>query len=112
MKLIIFPLIVAAIRHVFCNDPPAPPPAPPPFPSEAEIDARLAAIVSERGLKNNDWKNSITDLLVVLGIANRFHTRGLLYDELGGEGEYKGTAPQNTWMIQQVRHRFAAGQID
>jgi len=48
----------------------------------------------------------------VLDIPNMFHTRGQLYDELGGEGEYKGTAPQNSWMIQQVRHRFAAGQID
>lgn len=80
--MIIFKAIVNAIRDLFCNDPP---PAPPPFPSEAEIDAKLAAIVSERGLKNSDWKNSITDLLVVLGIPNMFHARGLLYNELGGE---------------------------
>lgn len=109
--MIIFPLIVRAIRALVCDHQPAPPPAPPPFPTEAEIDAKLAGIVADLGLKNLDWKNSITDLLVVLGIPNMFHARGLLFNELGGEGEYKGSAEQNTWMIQQVRRRFATGRV-
>lgn len=108
--MIIFTAIIAAIRHLVCDEPPAPPPVKP-FPTEAEIDAKLAYIVELRALKDNDFKNSITDLLVVLGIPNMFHTRGGLYNELGGEGEYKGTADQNTWLIQQVRQRFASGDI-
>jgi hypothetical protein len=110
--MIIFPLIVRAIRALVCDHQPAPPPAPPPFPTEAEIDTKLSSIAKELGLTDNNFKESITDLLVVLGIPNMFHSRGLLYNELGGEGEYKGSAAQNTWMIQQVRHRFAAGLID
>lgn len=110
--MIIFPLIVRAIRALVCDYQPAPPPAPPPFPTEGEIDAKLAAIAKERGLTDNNFKESITDLLVVLGIPNMFHTRGGLYNELGGEGDYKGSAKQNTWMIQQVRRWFAEGKID
>jgi len=109
--MIIIPLIIRAIRHLVCNDLPPPPP-PKPFPTEAEIDAKLAEIVEARGLKGNDFKNSITDLLVVLEIPNMFHARGLLFNELGGDGEYKGSADQNVWMIGEVRKRFAAGQID
>lgn len=109
--MIIFKLIVDAIRHLVCNDPPAPPPVKP-FPTEAEIDAGLAKIAEQRGLKNLNWKNSITDLLVLLQIPNMFHARGLLFNELGGAGEYKGTAEQNVWMIGEVRKRFAAGKID
>lgn len=109
--MIIFPLIVRAIRALVCKDMPPPPP-PPPFPSEAEIDARLAQIASERGVGYLNWRTSITDLLVLLGIPNMFHARGLLYNELGGEGEYKGSADQNVWLIEAVRHRFAAGKID
>ena len=108
--MIIFPLIVRAIRHLICNDPPPPPP-PRPFPTEAEIDAELSRIAEARGRKDLDWKNSLTDLLIVLGIPNLFHARGLLYGELGGEGEYRGSASQNTWMIQQVRLRFAEGRL-
>jgi len=103
--MIIFKLIVATIRALVCDHQPAPSPAPPPFPTEAEIDAKLAAL----GLKD---KNSITDLLVVLDIPNTFNSRGLLFSELGGVGEYKGSGVQNTWLIQQVRQRFASGQVD
>lgn len=109
--MIIFSAIVAAIRHLVCAQP-APQPEPPPFPTEAEIDARLSAIAQERGEASLNWRESITDLLALLGLPNMFHYRGGLYNELGGDGEYKGTADQNTWMIQQVRQRFAAGQID
>jgi hypothetical protein len=109
--MIIFNAIVRAIRHLVCNDPPAPAPVKP-FPTEAEIDAALRKLAEQRGQKGLDWKNSITDLLVVLEIPNMFHTRGGLYNDLGGEGEYKGTAEQNVWMIHEVRNRFAAGKID
>ena len=109
--MIIFPIIVRAIRALICNDPPPPPP-PKPFPSEAEIDAALSHIVEARGLKDNNFRESITDLLIVLNIPNMFHARGLLYNELGGEGEYRGSTAQNTWMIRQVRLRFAEGRLD
>lgn len=109
--MIIFKLIAEAIRHLVCNDPPVPPPVKP-FPSEAEIDAALAKIAQERGAIDLNWRESITDLLVLLGIPNMFHARGLLYNELGGAGAYSGTAKQNVWMIQQVRLRFAEGRLD
>ena len=110
--MIIFKAIVSAIRALVCDHQPPAPPAPPPFPTEAEIDAKLSSIVDDLGLKNLDWKNSITDLLVALGIPNMFHSRGLLYNALNGAGEYKGSAEQNVWMIQQVRRRFAEGRLD
>jgi len=109
--MIIFPLIVRAIRHLICNDPPPPPP-PKPFPSEAEIAAELARIAQERGLARLNWRESIVDLLTLLDIKNDANTRALLYDELGGASPYQGLAAQNVWMIEQVRHRFAAGQIE
>lgn len=109
--MIIFKLIVDTIRNIVCNDPPPPPPVKP-FPTEAEIDAALTKLAEQSGQKSLDWKNSITDLLVVLQLPNMFHARGLLYNELGGEGEYKGSEAQNVWMIQQVRRRFAEGRID
>lgn len=83
--MIIFSAIVAAIRHLVCAEP-APQPEPLPFPTEAEIDAKLAYIVELRALKDNDFKNSITDLLVVLGIPNMFHYRGALYNETRRRG--------------------------
>lgn len=109
--MIIFKLIVSAIRHLVCNDPPPPPPVKP-FPTEAEIDAKLSAIAVERGLSRLNWKQSIVDLLTLLDIKNDANTRALLYGELGGESPYQGTAEQNVWMIEQVRHRFAAGNLD
>lgn len=109
--MIIFPLIVRAIRHLICNDPPPPPPVKP-FPTEAEIDAKLAAIAIERGLTRLNWRESIVDLLTLLEIKNDANTRALLYDEMGGASPYQGSADQNIWMIDEVRHRFAAGKID
>jgi len=109
--MIIFPLIVRAIRYLICNDPPPPPP-PKPFPTEAEIDANLTRIAQERGLSRLNWRVSIVDLLTLLEIKNDAHTRALLYDEMGGASPYQGSAEQNVWMIEQVRHRFAAGKID
>ena len=108
--MIIFKLIVSAIRDLICNDPPAPKPKP--VPSESEIDAALAKLAKDKGLTDNNWRESITDLLVLLGIPNMFHYRGGLYNELGGAGEYAGTAQQNVWMIEQVRRRFAEGRLD
>lgn len=109
--MIIFPLIVRAIRALICNDPPPPPPVKP-FPTEAEIDAKLSAIAKAERLSHLNFKTSITDLLVLLEIPNMFHARGLLFNELGGKGEYAGTSQQNVWMIEQVRQRFAAGKLD
>jgi hypothetical protein len=109
--MIIFPLIVKAIRHLICNDPPAPPP-PKPFPTEAEIDAKLADIAQARGLARLNWKESIVDLLNLLEIKNDANTRALLFDEMGGAGPYRGSAEQNVWLVEAVRHRFAAGKID
>lgn len=108
--MIIFNFIVRAIRNIFCHDSSLP--SPPPFPSAAEIDAKLDGIVEQRGLKNNKHRESIVDLLDALNQPNDFPTRRGLYNELAGDGEYKGTAEQNTWMIQRVRRRFAEGQID
>jgi hypothetical protein len=109
--MIIFPLLVRAIRHLICNDPPPPPP-PKPFPSEAEIDAELARIAQERGLWRLNWRESIVDLLTLLEIKNDANTRALLFDEMGGAGPYRGSAEQNVWLIEAVRNRFAAGKID
>lgn len=108
--MIIFPLIIRAIRNLLCND--APPPPAKPFPTEAEIDAELARLASARGVLNLNWRESIVDLLVLLEVKNDMHTRALLYADLGAGDEYGGSAAQNMWMIQQVRHRFAEGQID
>jgi hypothetical protein len=109
--MIIFPLIVRAIRHLVCNDLPPPPP-PKPFPTEAEIDAKLSEIAAARGLARLNWKQSIVDLLTLLEIKNDANTRALLWNEMGGASPYQGLAEQNVWMIEQVRQRFAAGKID
>jgi|GEM_PF-5300881 len=107
--MIIFRAIINAILHLCCKPQPTSEPAP--LPSAAEIDAALAKRAQELGIEDFD-KNSLTDTLAALRIPNMFHYRGGLYNELGGEGEYKGSAEQNVWMMQQVRRRFAEGRLD
>jgi hypothetical protein len=102
----IFKLIVAAVRRLAC------PPPPPPVPTEAEIDAALQKEAERRGGIHLNWRESIIDLLTLLDIDSGFHNRSYLWIDLGGNGVYVGSAEQNIWMIQQVRHRFAAGHLD
>lgn len=66
--------------------------------------AEAAAKHPERGLK---WNESIVDLLKVLDLDSGFQARKELAEELGYEGEFTGSAEQNTKLHQATMERIA-----
>jgi hypothetical protein len=103
--MFIFRAIGAAIRIAFAK-------LHQPKLSIAEIDAAIEHDAAARGLSDLDWRNSIVDLLKVLDIDPSFEHRNHLWGEMGFKDAYTGSAVQNTMLIQEVRKRFADGQLD
>ena len=97
----IFALIVAGVRRLFA-----------PKLSAEEIDAALAGVAKDRELTSLDWRGSIVDLLKLLDIDPSMEHRSHLWGELGFKEEYTGSAQQNRMMIEEVRRRFADGELD
>lgn len=81
---------------------PAAPAAPEPI-SEAEMEARIAAMPDA---DKYNWKTSIVDLMKLVGIDPSFANRKELAGELGMEG-YEGTAEQNIALHHAVMNLLA-----
>ncbi len=81
---------------------PAPAAAPEPI-SQAEMEARIAAL-PEAGKYN--WKTSIVDLMKLVGIDPSFANRKELAGELGMT-DYEGTAEQNIALHHAVMNLLA-----
>lgn len=74
-----------------------------------------------KGIKvNTAWKHksglnqnvSIYDRIAWNGYQPGWSSQKQLFQNLGGSGTYKGTASQNSWMVQQLKSRgFAQGGI-
>ena len=97
--------------------PPVTPPAPaaatataaaaaPPIPL-LDIEAVLTFMASQHKGKLN-WKESIVDLMTLLGMDNSLANRRELADELGFKGDKQDTATMNVWLIKEVMRQFAA----
>jgi hypothetical protein len=86
---------------------PAPAPAAPAAPmSEVDVEAVLEGLASKYSHKVN-WRESIVDLMAILGIENSLPARRELANELGYTGDTKDTATMNIWLHKQVMRKLA-----
>jgi hypothetical protein len=76
--------------------------------SRAEVEAMVAKIESERGVKYN-WRESIVDLMKLLDLDSSLAARKQLAQELGYKGALDGSAEMNVWLHKQVMEKVAEG---
>jgi uncharacterized protein DUF3597 len=90
----------------------APAPAAPAAPAPAatmpvvDVEAMLEAKAAKLGHKVN-WRESIVDLMSLVGIDNSLAERRALARELGYTGDLNDTAPMNIWLHKQVMRKLA-----
>jgi hypothetical protein len=88
---------------------PAAPAAATPSPiSKAEVEAIIAKIEADRGVKYN-WRQSIVDLMKLLDLDSSLAARKELAQELGYTGALDGSAEMNVWLHKQVMAKLAEG---
>jgi 3-oxoacyl-ACP reductase-like protein len=95
---------------------PAPTAAPAPAPpttaaapkavSMATIEAALEDMASSSKQKL-DWRNSIVDLMKLVGIDSDITNRRALAHELGYTGDLNDSATMNVWLHKEVMRRMA-----
>ena len=75
----------------------------------AVVDVEQIMLDLERksGHKSN-WRESIVDLMSLLGIENSLAQRKALAQELGYTGDMNDSATMNIWLHKQVMQRLAA----
>ena len=76
--------------------------------SRADVEAIIAKIESDRGLKYN-WRQSIVDLMKLLDLDSSIGARKELAQELGYKGALDGSAEMNVWLHKQVMEKLAEG---
>jgi hypothetical protein len=76
--------------------------------SKAEVEAIIAKIETDRGLKYN-WRQSIVDLMKLLDLDSSLAGRKELAQELGYKGALDGSAEMNIWLHKQVMDKLAEG---
>jgi Domain of unknown function (DUF3597) len=74
--------------------------------SEVDVEAVLEGLASKYSHKVN-WRESIVDLMAILGIENSLAARRELAHELGYTGDTKDTATMNIWLHKQVLRKLA-----
>ena len=85
----------------------AAPAAPAPI-SKADVEAIIAKIEADRGVKYN-WRQSIVDLMKLLDLDSSLGARKELAQELGYKGALDGSAEMNVWLHKQVMEKLAEG---
>ena len=85
----------------------AAPAAPTPI-SKADVEAIIAKIEADRGVKYN-WRQSIVDLMKLLDLDSSLGARKELAQELGYKGALDGSAEMNVWLHKQVMEKLAEG---
>ena len=85
---------------------PAPAPAAAPAAAPVDVEAVLEGLASQYSHKVN-WRESIVDLMAILGIENSLPARRELAQELGYTGDTKDTATMNIWLHKQVLRKLA-----
>ena len=60
-----------------------------------------------------DWRNSIVDLMKLVGIDSSLANRKALAQELGYTGDMNDSAPMNIWLHKQVLRKLSenGGQV-
>ena len=87
-------------------------PAAPAAVSMATIEASLEDMAKGSSQKL-DWRNSIVDLMKLVGIDSSMVNRRALATELGYTGDLNDSAPMNIWLHKEVMRRMAesGGQV-
>ena len=86
--------------------PAASPSAPAATMPTVDVAAMLDAKAAKLGHKVN-WRESIVDLMSLVGIDNSLSERRALARELGYTGDLNDTAPMNIWLHKQVMRKLA-----
>ena len=71
--------------------------------SEVDVEKRLDSMP---GADKLNWRNSIVDLMKLVGLHASFAERKELAHELG-DTDYFGTAEENIWLHKQVMKKLA-----
>ncbi|MCH4092510.1 DUF3597 domain-containing protein [Acetobacter sp.] len=71
-----------------------------------DVDAVLTALAAKSGQPLN-WKESIVDLLKLLGLDSSLEARKQLATELKYSGDQNDSATMNVWLIKEVRQKLA-----
>lgn len=74
--------------------------------SAVDVEALLTDMAAKYSHKVN-WRESIVDLMSMLGIDNSLAERRELADELGYTGDKQDTATMNIWLHKQVMKKLA-----
>ncbi|MDQ6612738.1 MAG: DUF3597 domain-containing protein [Gemmatimonadota bacterium] len=75
--------------------------------SEVDVEGVLTNMASKYSHPVN-WRESIVDLMSMLGIDNSLAQRRALAHELGYTGDTNDTATMNIWLHKQVMQKLAA----
>ena len=72
------------------------------------VDVETVLETMAAGTKQNlDWRNSIVDLMKLVGIDSSLANRRALAQELGYTGDMNDTAPMNIWLHKQVLRKLS-----
>jgi len=74
--------------------------------TRAEVEAMIEGIAKGKGQKYN-WRESIVDLMKLLGLDSSLAARKELAQELGYAGARDGSAAMNLWLHAQVMQKLA-----
>ena len=74
--------------------------------SPVDVEAILDKLASERGEKLN-WRQSIVDLMKLLGLDSSLANRKQLAQELNYTGDTNDSASMNIWLHKQVMRKLA-----
>jgi 3-oxoacyl-ACP reductase-like protein len=102
--------------------PAAPAPAAAPTPAPAAAAAAAPSVVDVETVLETmaagtnqklDWRNSIVDLMKLVGIDSSLANRKALAQELGYTGDMNDSAPMNIWLHKQVLRKLSenGGQV-
>ena len=91
---------------------PTPAPAAAAAPPAVDVETVLETMAAGTNQKL-DWRNSIVDLMKLVGIDSSLANRRALAQELGYTGDMNDTAPMNIWLHKQVLRKLSenGGQV-
>lgn len=75
--------------------------------SEVDVEAVLTQMQSSSG-RDLNWRNSIVDLMKLVGMESSLAERKELAQELGYTGALDGSAEMNIWLHKRVMKELAA----
>lgn len=75
-------------------------------PQSVDVDAVLTDMAAKNG-QNLNWKQSIVDLMKLLGLDSSLQARKELAQELNYTGDTNDSASMNIWLHKQVMKKLA-----